>query len=643
MHLTRQNAPATILLAAPFAMAMALAHWFGGYYIGSWGLAALALWTLVGILLWSGLLAVRTMPRLTRCAFGLLGAYGLWTLASTLWASNQHAAMEEALRVGMYLAALTVGYGMSRSHCNARAALAIYVLGAAVVTATMLPTMARDTEHLLLDGRLIGIVGYHNGQAAFALVPFWIGIALASHPQCGWALRGALVGSLALLTQIAVLTQSRGAALSLVLAGILYLCCTPRRLRALVAGTIALAPVAAGWSTLNAVYVASGRGQSHLESALHDAAIFIAASSLACAAAAAVWALADRRVSISPRIGRVVGAISFAAIAIGVIGAGGVWVHAYGNPVTRLHATWTHLDDPAPESRGTTRFLRIGSASTAARLVLWKVALRDVRHHPVRGVGAANYAATFYRYRPRAIDRYVRQPHNLTLEALSERGVIGGALWTLFMLVVAASAVIARWGGGRDRDDRALAVGIACSGAAWLAHSQIDWLWQLPAVTIPVFLSTGILLGATARPARESASPELGARRWLRAPALAACAVASLCTFVPWLADRYVQRSNDLAATAPAAADRAARAAVTLTPRSPGAVRAAARRAEARGDLDRAARLTRRQIDLDDAHYVSYQIAASYFERQGPARAAASMRAEALRRNPLEPALRDRQ
>jgi hypothetical protein len=44
------------------------------------------------------------------------------------------------------------------------------------------------------------------------------------------------------------------------------------------------------------------------------------------------------------------------------------------------------------------------------------------------GVGTYNYEATYYHLREKD-EGYVRQPHTLPLEVLSERGLIGGALF----------------------------------------------------------------------------------------------------------------------------------------------------------------------------------------------------------------------
>jgi Flp pilus assembly protein TadD len=70
------------------------------------------------------------------------------------------------------------------------------------------------------------------------------------------------------------------------------------------------------------------------------------------------------------------------------------------------------------------------------------------------------------------------------------------------------------------------------SGAYFLAHTSVDWIWNVPAVGLPVFL----LLGSVAGPAG-AAARQLRARIALPL-ALAVFLVAALLLAPPWLSAR---------------------------------------------------------------------------------------------------------
>lgn len=74
------------------------------------------------------------------------------------------------------------------------------------------------------------------------------------------------------------------------------------------------------------------------------------------------------------------------------------------------------------------------------RIYLWKSALNVIRHHPVTGIGEANWDAAFEKY-GEPFDGYstTAGPHNDFLSAMVENGIIGGILFIAMWLVIISS------------------------------------------------------------------------------------------------------------------------------------------------------------------------------------------------------------
>ena len=88
---------------------------------------------------------------------------------------------------------------------------------------------------------------------------------------------------------------------------------------------------------------------------------------------------------------------------------------------------------------------------TSTRRILWDVAVRIFRDHPLTGAGPGGYRRLFSSYHPEAIDRQTSwaSAHNLYLQQFAERGVVGGAvLLVLCALLLARPIRAVRRGGG---------------------------------------------------------------------------------------------------------------------------------------------------------------------------------------------------
>jgi O-antigen ligase len=143
----------------------------------------------------------------------------------------------------------------------------------------------------------------------------------------------------------------------------------------------------------------------------------------------------------------------------------------------------------AKESSATSQ-LRPGAATRfetvqSSRYAYWKVALRAFGDQPVRGVGAGGWAVYWLRDRP--INDFAQDAHSLELQTIAELGVIGGLLLLAFFIAMALAAR------GAYRAAPGLAAGPIAGLIVYLAHSPLDWDWQMPAVTLIAL----VLAGAT--------------------------------------------------------------------------------------------------------------------------------------------------
>lgn len=136
-----------------------------------------------------------------------------------------------------------------------------------------------------------------------------------------------------------------------------------------------------------------------------------------------------------------------------------------------------------------------GRAKTArptgleVRTLYWGVAAQGFAEAPVQGGGAGTYEFLWERLRPR--DLPVTDAHSLPLETLAELGVVGLAL----LLTGLVTLLVATGRAARGTDNILYGV-VFCVGIAWVAHAAIDWDWETPVVTLPLFVLGGAVLGS---------------------------------------------------------------------------------------------------------------------------------------------------
>jgi hypothetical protein len=135
-----------------------------------------------------------------------------------------------------------------------------------------------------------------------------------------------------------------------------------------------------------------------------------------------------------------------------------------------------------PLAPGATRYVSLESN----RYAYWRVALRAFGDEPLRGVGAGGWAVYWLRLRP--FNAGAQDAHSLPLQTAAEQGLVGLALLAAFLAGVGLAARAAH------RFSPALAAGPIAGFVVWVAHSPLDWDWEMPAVTLIALVLAGSLL-----------------------------------------------------------------------------------------------------------------------------------------------------
>lgn len=175
---------------------------------------------------------------------------------------------------------------------------------------------------------------------------------------------------------------------------------------------------------------------------------------LACAAALLVLAALRGRI---PRSAALAGALATA-----------VFAGLLAQPLAARFA------GPAPDERDARRLLDV---TGHGRAELWRSAWEQGADRPLAGGGAGTWAREYVQETGKL--EAPANAHSLPLETFAELGLVGVGLLAAFLVLV---------GRGAPREPVAAAV-----AAAWLVQGTADWVWQLPAATLPAIFAVAAL------------------------------------------------------------------------------------------------------------------------------------------------------
>lgn len=598
----------------------------GGYFVSSWAPVAIVLAVLVLI---HFLLAAKSGERSwwITISTGLLGAYTVWTFVSLLWSPNRGTAWIGADQTLLYLLVFCITLSLVRLGASRRWILAASSIGPGLVAAITLTTLATHVQDLFRDDRLLGTIGYYNGEAAFLLVPFWTSVYLAGSRSVNPIIRAVVLAGAVLGAEVAVLAQSRGAMVAMAISLPVFFLLSGERLR----GLLALIPIAAAlfvtFPELNRVYLEFLNDGSPV-AALNQAVPIVWLSVASAGLYGLLWGLVDQRWRPRASAVRIAGGIAIVGVAV-VLVLGGLAVNErVGNPIVWGEQKWEAFKTNDSTGQEQSRYLSI---SGTGRYTLWQVAWDDFASHPVLGIGTYNYEATYYQERDQAAG-FIRQPHMLPLEVLAEKGIVGGFLFFGFLVVCLAAGL-------RERFRRLGSEGKAQVGAImaaltyWFVHSSAEWFWQLPAITLPAIVYLAMLVAPW--DSDEEATPY----RWPIRLAGAGFALVAIAAVAPlYVADRYLAQSYAMAN--PRLSLQAVENAQKFNPVDPQLRQREAELLMKIGDWPGAARAYEAEIQLNSEHYVPYALLATFYEKTGESDKALPLYQRASDLNPLDPDLK---
>lgn len=526
----------------------------GGFATATWYPAALFALALLAVSLTLAPPAPPATSRAWRYALACYAAFCAWSLLSILWADVRGDAWEGANRSLLYgLVLMLVGLRPWPER-SALVALGIVAFGTgAVALGVLVASAVGDPATLLLDGRLAAPTGYANATAAFWLIAFWPALHIASQAATAlpWPLRALALATAALLLEIALLSQSRGALAGFAVAAVSYLWLAPHRGRAALALGALFALAAAAWAPL--IGVRAAITAPGVAGAVAEARTAIALTVIAAFAAGAAGAVLEARLRPAggrrrAGAGRLARRASWAArraapLALLAILAA---VAGLGHPARWTADRWQDFKSSGYSAveTGDTRFT--GSLGSN-RYDFYRVALNEFRAHAVLGIGADNFAVPYLV--DRRSDEAPRHPHSLAFRLLAQLGVPGTTLFALFLACALACARRCR----RMAPASAGAVAAAVAGfAMWLAHGMVDWLWEFPALSIAALA----LLALAARSEAGEAPPprRMAAPLWLRGGVALGMLGAATSFALPGLAARSIAAARTSAAADPALA-----------------------------------------------------------------------------------------
>lgn len=479
-----------LVLLAPAAV-IYLAFKAGGYFPSAPGVVAIVL---LQALLLRTLLAERPFEGYSRALALPLGAMTLlaaWALSSALWAHATARVLDAYDRMLLYVLALALfgalRYTRARMSWLMRALLAgmgaVCVIG---LISRVLPHTWPTTGTFFAD-RLNYPLTYWNAEGMLAAMALILGLHLTADPKEHWSVHALSAMLLPALGATLLLTFSRGS-LGVAAVGLVAYCLLTR-LHTLPTALLATVPATAVAmkSAWDATALASEKATGALAvSQGHHVAVVVGLCMLGAGVLRLALVPADRWLAgLGPvkrpapqklRVGIGLAVALLALIVALALGADGT-----------VHKEYSKFVNGTNEAQVAQTRERLSDPANNGRLPLWTAALDIYRAHKLKGTGAGTYQQYYPQVRSHLL--YVTDTHSLYLQELAELGVVG---FVLILLVVGGilGGLALRIRG----PDRGIYAALFALVLAWALHQILDWDWQMPAVTLPVFILAGLAL-----------------------------------------------------------------------------------------------------------------------------------------------------
>jgi tetratricopeptide (TPR) repeat protein len=574
----------------------------GGYFPKNWYPVAIGVVALLAFAVAAGW----SLPesRLARSALALLAAFVAFNFLSIVWADAPGSALEAADKLLLFLATATALSLIPWTPGRAMWCLAAWALGTLALVAVTLAdaASAANPASWFIEGRYAQPLGYAGGNAAVAAIAAWPALLLSTSRELPAPVRALLLGVAVVLAEFAVLPQSRGALIALVLMLPVALLLAPRRWTLVASLLAALGVLALTLDPVLGVYSAANEDRP-VAPALDDAVVALLIAGVLATVAGFVLALVEARVSVPRRVER---GGRFAVFAVAAVALLGVVAFALAN-ADGIGDRWeTFKSGTGDASRTQNRFL---ATDDPQRYDYWRVAIDVGTGSPLGGAGAGNFEIQYTERRQD--EKHSRYAHNFWMRVLAENGVTG----LILILAALACGALALWRGARRADPGGRVVATACAvGTAYfLIHASLDWVDEFPSVAAPGF---GLLfLGlATVYPTRlRAGGPRRASRAWVpRATAAAALmllagGIAGLS--LPYLSLRYTERAADRFRSDPEGAAQDLGHAENLNPLSTAPQMTEGAIAIETGRPEDAEFAFRRALETEDSWYPHFELA----------------------------------
>jgi O-antigen ligase len=481
---------AALILLAPAAVVY-LSFNAGGYFPSAPGFVAIVL---AQALVLRTTLAERPFEGFSRALaipLAALTLYAAWELASALWSHATARTLDAYDRTLLYVLALVL-FG-SVSYTRARASWLIRALATGLAAVCVIGLTSRTLPHVwptttqFFADRLNYPLTYWNAEGMVAAMALILGFHLTADAEGHWSVRVIAAALAPAVAATLLLTFSRG---SLAVAAIgLVAYCVLTRVHTLPTALIAVVPASA--VALRSAWDATALATAHPTSPQaisqgHHVAVVVAICMAVAAVLRAALVPLDGRMARSDlvrhppsrRVRTAIGAGIAATIVVVALalGAAGEASREYDKFVKGTkEAAVTHTRE------------RLTDPANNGRLPLWKAAVHIYQAHALHGTGAGTYQQFYPQYRSE--QAYVTDTHSLYLQSLAELGWVGGAL-----IVLVVGGILGGLATRIRGPDRAIYAALFAVALAWTLHQAFDWDWQMPAVTLVVFVLVGLAL-----------------------------------------------------------------------------------------------------------------------------------------------------
>jgi hypothetical protein len=482
-------------MALPAALTVYLAFNAGGFFPASTGVGTLAVAYI--LMAWIAL-AERPFEGFTR-PLGIAAAafvlYALWTLLSVFSSNAPERALVEFDRASLYALAFVLFASVPKTSQRLRwmvrgMALALVAICAAALATRVLPEVW-SIPRTFADSRLSFPLTYWNALGLMASLGLILCFHLSASEREPPLARVLASAGMPLLAAALLLTLSRGAIGAGIIGLLVYV--VAARPRALIGALIAAAPTAIVLAvTYDADLLVSSTELTSPEAVAqgHSVARAVGLSVLAAAGLRLLMLPVDARVariSVTHTAKRVLAAGTALAGLLIVVGLS--LSTGFNGELREQYDRFVNSSAP---TTGSERLTNVGSSSRADQ---WRVALDDFDEHTLRGRGAGTWQLSWNQERPTPTG--VRDAHSLSLEVLGELGLVGAIL-----LGTGLGIVLVGVGRRSTGLERTLYAAVLSGGVAWLLRAQVDWDWEMPAVSIWLFM-----IGATALSGKSVAEP----------------------------------------------------------------------------------------------------------------------------------------